>query len=87
MSKRLPCHVRSSTTQVALRGKTSGSWMLHYMHKERNFLKQNDGNVLKYLTTVLRKMADHRSTYGDQKVKLCGTIYHRLTHQVFMKKM
>ncbi|KAH3841506.1 uncharacterized protein LOC127876164 isoform X2 [Dreissena polymorpha] len=71
----------------ALRGKEKGSWMLHYMFQARDILTENDGNVLKYLTTVLRKMADHESKYEKQRVKICGTIYHRLTREVFIKKM
>ncbi|KAH3841494.1 uncharacterized protein LOC127876164 isoform X1 [Dreissena polymorpha] len=55
--------------KLALRSATKGSWMLHYMYEERNILNQNDGNVLKYLTTVLSKMAHHNSKYGGKKVQ------------------
>ncbi|XP_052277119.1 uncharacterized protein LOC127876163 [Dreissena polymorpha] len=70
--------------KYALRKADTGSLMLYYMFKLRNMLK-NDGRILSYLTTVLRAMADHTSHYKGQEIKMCGTIYHRLTREVFLK--
>ncbi|XP_052248064.1 uncharacterized protein LOC127856105 isoform X2 [Dreissena polymorpha] len=75
--------------KYALRSATSGSRMLHFMFLKRKELKKQDGNVLAYLTSVARAMANHTSNFkieNDVKeVKICGTIYHRLTTDVIMK--
>ncbi|KAH3841509.1 hypothetical protein DPMN_114974 [Dreissena polymorpha] len=76
-------NIVGSSDKYALRMADTGSLMLYY--KLRNMLT-NDGRILPYLTTVLRAMADHTSSYKSQEIKMCGTIYHRLTSEVFLKK-
>ncbi|KAH3841507.1 hypothetical protein DPMN_114972 [Dreissena polymorpha] len=75
--------------KYALRHASSGSWMLHYMFHNRKELKKPSGNVLGYLTSVARSMANHTCYFtikaDTKEVKLCGTIYHRLTTDVIIK--
>ncbi|KAH3841588.1 hypothetical protein DPMN_115057 [Dreissena polymorpha] len=75
--------------KYALRHASSGSWMLHFMFHNRKELKKQNGNVLTYLTSVARAMANHTCNFSienvKKEVKICGTIYHRPTTDVIMK--
>ncbi|KAH3841495.1 hypothetical protein DPMN_114960 [Dreissena polymorpha] len=48
---------------------TYGSWMLHFMFHNRKELKKQNGNVLTYLTSVARAMANHTYNFSIENVK------------------
>ncbi|KAH3836417.1 hypothetical protein DPMN_109787 [Dreissena polymorpha] len=73
----------------ALRSIGKGSWMFYYMFEILEVLKNGDRNIFPYLTAVINKMAQHtchvKMYKGGRReeVKMCGTIYHRLTSNVY----
>lgn len=70
-----------------MRSRDKGSWMLTYMFEERNKLKSNDGNIFPFLTSVMKKMSEYDADMGGKHdLKMCGTLYHRLTTGVFLKR-
>ncbi|KAH3841511.1 uncharacterized protein LOC127876162 [Dreissena polymorpha] len=73
--------------KIAIRNEEHGSWMLKYLFEERSRLKSSKGNIFPFLTSVMAKMSEYDANIGDkQDLKMCGTIYHRLTTEVILKR-
>ncbi|KAH3841497.1 uncharacterized protein LOC127876161 isoform X2 [Dreissena polymorpha] len=71
--------------KLAIRNKIHGSWMFTYLFEERSELKSSKGNILPFLTSVMKKMSEYDAKIdGKCDLKMCGTIYHRLTTKVLL---
>ncbi|KAH3841590.1 uncharacterized protein LOC127879940 isoform X2 [Dreissena polymorpha] len=72
--------------KIAMRSTEHGSWMFNYLFTERSKLKSSKGNILPFLTSVMTKMSEYDAKIDDKcDLKMCGTIYHRLTTKVLLK--